>query len=79
MNLVIGKLYLITSVFPRGLVSDRDYYSEGIGVLLSVLYHNDIVLILDEDRGSLKVLTSDGIFGHTSSYESDTWQLVEAI
>lgn len=71
--MIIGKLYLITSVFPRGLVSKQVYPKENIGVL----HHNDIVLILDEDHGSLKVLTSNGVVGHTSSYESDTWQLVD--
>jgi hypothetical protein len=75
MNLIIGKMYLIKSVFPRGLVSRGDYCSVNIGVL----HHNDIVLILDKDGRSLKVLTSDGIVGYASDYESDTWQLVEAV
>jgi hypothetical protein len=80
MNLVIGKLYLITSVHSRGLISKGSHYN--YNVMIGVLRHNDIVLILDKDCGdcgSLKVLTSDGIIGHTSAYESDTWQLVEAI
>ena len=75
MNLVIGKLYMVTSMPTRSIVSDNGGM---LGKHIGTLRSNDIVLFLGElNKSWLKILTSDGIVGYVSNYNCSTWKLVE--
>jgi hypothetical protein len=82
MNLVIGKLYMVTSMHTRSIVSDN---AGELGSYIGYLQLNDIVLFLGELNKSclastwLKILTSDGVVGYIGNYDSNNWQLVEAL
>jgi len=82
MNLVIGKLYMVTSVLTRSIVSDN---AGELGSYIGTLRQNDIVLFLGELNKTylastwLKILTSDGVVGYIGNYDSNNWQLVETL
>ena len=74
MNLVIGKLYMVTSVLTRSIIDDNGGM---LGKHIGTLRSNDIVLFLGElNKSWLKILTSDGIVGYVSNYDL---QLVEPV
>ena len=67
MNLVIGKLYMVTSMTTRGIMGDNGGMP---GSHIGTLRSNDIVLFLGElNKSWLKILTSDGIIGYVSCYD----------
>ena len=82
MNLVIGKLYMDTSVSNRSILSDDD---GKLGKRIGYLQLNDIVLFLGElnkEYGStkwLKILTSNGVVGYILKYDCNDLQLVEPV
>ena len=77
MNLIIGKLYMVTTMLTRGIMGDNGGMPRNhIGTLRS----NDIVLFLGElNKSWLKILTSDGIVGYVTNYDSNNWKLVEEV
>lgn len=82
MNLVIGKLYMDTSVSNRSILSDDD---GKLGKRIGYLQPNEIILFLGElnkEYGStkwLKILTSDGVVGYILNYDCNDLQLVEPV
>lgn len=82
MNLVIGKLYMDTSVSNRSILSDDD---GKLGKRIGYLQPNEIILFIGElnkEYGSikwLKILTSDGVVGYILKYDCNDLQLVEPV
>ena len=82
MNLVIGKLYMDTSVCNRSILSDDD---GKLGKRIGYLQPNEIILFLGElnkEYGStkcLKILTSNGVVGYILKYNYNDLQLVEPV
>lgn len=80
--MVIGKLYMDTTVSNRSILSDDD---GKLGKRIGNLQLNDIVLFLgelDKEYGStkwLKILTSDGVVGYILKYDCNGLQLVETL
>lgn len=80
--MIIGKLYMDTSVSTRSILSDDD---GKLGERIGNLQLNDIVLFLgelDKEYGStkwLKILTSDGVVGYILKYDCNDLQLVETL
>lgn len=82
-NMIIGKLYMVTSA-PTVLTC-RSIFNDDAGRLgnhVGTLQNNDIVLFLGELNEALswlKILTSDGIVGYVSNYNCHIWDLVEIV
>jgi hypothetical protein len=79
--MIIGKLYMVTSVITRSIISDN---AGELGEYIGTLRQNDIVLFLGKNRKFyqttwLKILTSDGIVAYASDYDCSSWQLVETV
>lgn len=77
--MIIGKLYMVTSVPTRSIFSD---YAGRLGNHVGTLQNNDIILFLGELNEALswlKILTSDGIVGYVSNYNCHIWDLVETV
>ena len=80
-RMIIGKLYMVTSVITRSIISDN---AGELGEYIGTLRQNDIVLFLGKNSKFyqttwLKILTSDGIVGYVSNYDCNNWQLVETV
>lgn len=79
--MIIGKLYMVTSVITRSIISDN---AGELGECIGTLRQNDIVLFLGKNRKFyqttwLKILTSDGVVGYILKYDCNDLQLVETL